>query len=198
MRPPAVRQEVMPAWQRPRLRSEGIPTTIVTTTRLRGGSSGSQGPHRQEVRSAGPTPRHQARRDRAGEAQRPASTRNGSSNPLTRRCREFRVRTRTSGHSRAYNYRRVLPVRRLPRLRLAWASGGLRGRQGRGRRSRVRVPTSREPTPLLAASAYGSVMGEQPSDGQVALVSGASRGIGLGIAQALTRAGHRVALVARP
>jgi NAD(P)-dependent dehydrogenase (short-subunit alcohol dehydrogenase family) len=56
----------------------------------------------------------------------------------------------------------------------------------------------REPTPLLAASAYGSVMGEQPSDGQVALVSGASRGIGLGIAQALTRAGHRVALVARP
>jgi NADP-dependent 3-hydroxy acid dehydrogenase YdfG len=41
-------------------------------------------------------------------------------------------------------------------------------------------------------------MGEQPSDGQVALVSGASRGIGLGIAQALTRAGHRVALFARP
>ncbi len=41
-------------------------------------------------------------------------------------------------------------------------------------------------------------MGEQPSGGQVALVSGASRGIGLGIARALTRAGHRVALVARP
>jgi NADP-dependent 3-hydroxy acid dehydrogenase YdfG len=28
--------------------------------------------------------------------------------------------------------------------------------------------------------------------------SGASRGIGLGIGQALTRAGHRVALLARP
>lgn len=44
---------------------------------------------------------------------------------------------------------------------------------------------------------HGSVMGEQPSSGQVALAHGASRGIGLGIARALTRAGHRVALVAR-
>jgi NAD(P)-dependent dehydrogenase (short-subunit alcohol dehydrogenase family) len=40
-------------------------------------------------------------------------------------------------------------------------------------------------------------MGEQPSGGQVALLSGASRGIGFGLARALTRAGHRVALVAR-
>lgn len=50
----------------------------------------------------------------------------------------------------------------------------------------------------MAAFAYGSVMGEQPSDGQVALACGASRGIGLGIARALIRAGHRVALVAHP
>jgi NAD(P)-dependent dehydrogenase (short-subunit alcohol dehydrogenase family) len=72
---------------------------------------------------------------------------------------------------------------------------GSRGRRVAGVVS-GRVSTARELTPLLAA-AYGWVMGEQ-SDGQVALVSGASRGIGLGIAQALTRAGHRVALVARP
>ena len=50
---------------------------------------------------------------------------------------------------------------------------------------------------MVASVRYGSVMGEQPSGGQVALVRGASRGIGLGIARALTRAGHRVALMAR-